>query len=90
MWWHVASSHGLVVGTELTGGLVHRGSPCLAPLSMTCWKCGPGTVILLLSRESKHQNFHVNSHDLKILLQISKKLRMSQIGHGLHWPPVLN
>lgn len=33
--------------------------------------------------------FYLNSHDFKMLLQISEKHHMGQIKHGSHWPPVL-
>ena len=40
---------------------------------------GLGQPILLLLRESRHQNFDVNSPDFKLLLQISEKHHMGQI-----------
>ena len=40
---------------------------------------GPGQPILLLLRESRHQNFDVNSPDFKLLLQMSEKHHMGQI-----------
>ena len=40
---------------------------------------GPGQPLFLLLRESRPQNFDVNSPDFKLLLQISEKHHMGQI-----------